>query len=258
MITSPFPQTTGDNRLKLTASPSRRQGGGAVPGGSGESSFSVEENELLPPLNLVRGVVSILCAREDSVYKRLPGCDVWDIQRNAWNFKGGGPVVAHPPCRIWGRLSYFCTGSEAELCAEILLGIRCVYHVRDNGGVLEHPAGSALWREMQLPAPGENPDRYGGWTLAAPQEWWGHTCEKKSWFYICGVCPRSIPAVPLRLDYPAKVIQSATKANHCSRAEREHTPLHLAKWLVELARCSVGTAQASLSKLQQVGSGGLA
>jgi hypothetical protein len=49
--------------------------------------------------------------------------------------------------------------------------------VREFGGVLEHPAGSTLWKAQKLPRPGER-DQYGGWTLEAPQKWWGHKAEK--------------------------------------------------------------------------------
>lgn len=48
--------------------------------------------------------VAVLFARADSTYKTLPGTDVWDIERNAKLWPGGAPVVAHPPCRAWGRL----------------------------------------------------------------------------------------------------------------------------------------------------------
>ena len=33
------------------------------------------------------------------------GFDCWDIERNALNWPGGNPIVAHPPCRAWGQLS---------------------------------------------------------------------------------------------------------------------------------------------------------
>ena len=43
--------------------------------------------------------VAVLFARADSIYKTLPGCDVYDIKRDARTWPGGCPVVAHPPCR---------------------------------------------------------------------------------------------------------------------------------------------------------------
>ena len=41
--------------------------------------------------------VAILFARQDSNYKAMAGTDVFDIDRDARNFEGGMPVVAHPP-----------------------------------------------------------------------------------------------------------------------------------------------------------------
>ena len=38
--------------------------------------------------------IAVLFARADSVYKTLPDCDVWDIDRDARRWPGGGPVVA--------------------------------------------------------------------------------------------------------------------------------------------------------------------
>jgi hypothetical protein len=58
--------------------------------------------------------VSILFARRDSIYKELAGCDVWDIDRDARTFDGPGPVVAHPPCRAWGRHDHRPHVTKAE------------------------------------------------------------------------------------------------------------------------------------------------
>lgn len=43
--------------------------------------------------------VAVLFAREDSVYKTLPECEVYDMARDARTYDGPWPVVAHPPCR---------------------------------------------------------------------------------------------------------------------------------------------------------------
>lgn len=118
--------------------------------------------------------VAVLFARADSHYKALPDCDVWDIERDARKWPGGMPVVAHPPCRAWGRLRMFANPRKGER----LLATWAVRQVRTWGGVLEHPVGSLLWPKAGLPAPGQR-DRFGGWTLPIVQQWWGHRAERE-------------------------------------------------------------------------------
>jgi hypothetical protein len=187
--------------------------------------------------------VAILFARADSNYKMLPGCDVWDVERNALNWLGGCPVVAHPPCRAWGNFAMFAKPRDGEK----QLAIWAIDQVRKNGGVLEHPAGSKLWPEMNLPEPGDR-DNFGGWTLPIHQHWWGHRAEKKTKLYIVGCDPKNIPDMPMRLDYPTHVIGDVGRAGNgkrpeISKAEREHTPTELASWLVELAGMCVPNAE---------------
>lgn len=177
--------------------------------------------------------VAVLFARADSHYKTLAGVDVWDAERDARRWPGGCPVVAHPPCRAWGRLRTFARPRPDEMNLARL----AVALVREFGGVLEHPAGSTLWKAQMLPEPGQR-DQYGGWTLAAPQKWWGHKAEKATWFYIVGCEPTNIPALPYVMGEAAYVVQSRKRNDyrpHITKTEREHTPPLLAAWLVELA-----------------------
>lgn len=102
--------------------------------------------------------VAVLFARRDSVYKTLPNCDVWDIDRDARLWLGGSPVVAHPPCRAWGRLRQFANPRPDEK----ELAIYAIDMVRKWRGVVEHPAGSSLWPHLGLPAPGKKDD-HGRW-----------------------------------------------------------------------------------------------
>lgn len=191
-------------------------------------------------------MVAVLFARQDSVYKSIDGCDVFDIDRDAKTWPGGCPVVAHPPCRAWGKLFYFAKPRPGEK----ELGIWAAEQVRRFGGVLEHPKDSKLWDAAGLPKPGAV-DAWGGWTLPVSQHWWGHRAEKLTWFYIVGVAPGQIPDIPLRLGHATHVIaQSRMKGVDGSRLrkgmqgwrpevskdEREHTPPDLVRWLVDLAR----------------------
>lgn len=101
--------------------------------------------------------VAVLFARADSVYKTLPGVDVWDEARDARKWPGGCPVVAHPPCRAWGKLFYFAKPIDGEKD----LALFAVDQVRQFGGVLEHPKDSKLWAAADLPRPG-HVDAWGG------------------------------------------------------------------------------------------------
>lgn len=188
--------------------------------------------------------VAVLFARADSCYKALPGCDVWDADRDARRWPGGCPVVAHPPCRAWGRLRHFAKPRPDEKA----LALWAVEQVRKFGGVLEHPASSTLWPAAELPAPG-NRDQWGGWTLPIHQHWWGHRAEKATLLYIVGCEPANVPPLPYRMDEPTHVVQSRKRTGsrpHIAKAEREHTPPELAKWLVELAeKCKTHNTEVS-------------
>lgn len=183
-------------------------------------------------------IVAVLFARHDSNYRAIPGVDVWDAERDARNWPGGGPCVAHPPCRAWGRLRQFAKPMPGEK----EMAVWAVQAVRRWGGALEHPYGSSLWGYCNLPVPGDR-DQWGGWTLPILQWWFGHKAEKATWIYIVGCDPCMVPSYPVRLGEPTHVIRTRrrdkTGVKWVSHAEREHTPPKMAEWMVELARrCS--------------------
>lgn len=180
-------------------------------------------------------IVAVLFARADSVYKTMPGCDVFDIERDARTWRGGTPVVAHPPCRQWGKLRQFAHGDAAEK----QLARLAVLQVRSFGGVLEHPAESTLWADQGLPLPGRSPDGFG-WTAEIRQCDWGHKAEKLSWLYVVGCHPDELPAVPGRSE-PVGLIKPRRGVPRDGRKivtkrERDATPPAFAEWLVEIAR----------------------
>lgn len=183
--------------------------------------------------------VAILFARADSVYKTLPGCDVYDIDRDARTWPGGCPVVAHPPCRAWGSLRHFAKPRPHEKD----LAPWAVEQVRQFGGVLEHPAASSLFPHMGMPL-GNRIDAWGGFTMPVWQSWFGHRADKATRLYIVGIGPRDVPAFPLKLGIATHVISPSHNIRAGDRnyrpqlrkPEREHTPIDLAAWLVDLAR----------------------
>lgn len=177
--------------------------------------------------------VAILYARQDSHYKAIPGCDVWDSVRDATKWRGGSPVIAHPPCRMWGRLRQFSKPRPGEQW----MALDSVGFVRRWGGVLEHPAESTLWAAARLPRPGAGKDRFGGWTLAIEQFHWGHRAEKATWLYIVGCEPEDLPAMPRRegrATHCVRPTKSYPRLPSITKAEREHTPPELGQWLRRL------------------------
>lgn len=181
-------------------------------------------------------MVTVLFARKDSIYKTIPECDVYDADRDALTWQGGSSVIAHPPCRAWGQMRGLAKPREGER----ELAIWAVEQVRRWGGVLEHPKGSLLWPELNLPKPGRR-DSFGGYSIWICQHWFGHKAEKQTLLYVVGVEPSALPPIPFVLGTAAHVIAQNSRARknrrrpEVSKAEREHTPLLLAKWLVNVA-----------------------
>ncbi len=184
--------------------------------------------------------VSVLFVTSDSVYKKL-GVDCWDIERDARNWPGGNPIVAHPPCRAWGQLSHMAKPRPDEKH----LAIFSINQIRQWGGVLEHPRASKLWPTMKLPKPGEV-DSFGGFTLCVNQSWWGHRAEKKTLLYICGFDKSNLPNIPIRFDRIDYTVTSSIRKSSGRRAkgrlcskENMSTPIEFAEWLIEVAnRCN--------------------
>lgn len=57
--------------------------------------------------------MAVLFARSDSIYKTLPGCDVWDKERNAMLYDGELPIISHDTRKKDGTRKYI-TKSERE------------------------------------------------------------------------------------------------------------------------------------------------
>lgn len=194
-------------------------------------------------------LVAALFARRDSIYKTMAGVDAWDMDRDARKWPGGTAIVAHPPCRAWSQLRHFAKPRHDEKD----LALWSVEQVRKWGGVLEHPAKSALWPAMNLPEPGER-DEWGGWTYQAPQMWWGHWCDKPTRLYIIGCAPAELPAVPLVLGEATHV---QTYSHKCRRrpqlphSMREKTPPAFAEFLVSIARIAESKNAADLGQIQK-------
>ena len=177
-------------------------------------------------------MITALFVRCDSVYKIL-GIDSYDSDRDACTFVGDNVVICHPPCRAWGRLYKFSKHSPGEK----MLAKLAVLFVRSNGGILEHPNGSKLWKEFNLPMPGEI-DKYGGYSIIVDQCAFGHKAQKKTILYIVGLPIENLPVIPRRfcpITHVVRPNKNMMGAKIITKKKREATPVQFATWLIELA-----------------------
>ena len=171
--------------------------------------------------------VAILCASPRSIYKQIEGVDVYDKRRDARTFPGGCPVVAHPPCRAWSKAWRHKAKPEP---GEKELGVWCAERLRECGGVLEQPAGSALFEAAGLPLPGEVRARL--FTLVVEQSWWGYTVRKLTW-----LCFSGIPPAEIHLPFCLRDERGDRKRfENMSHAQRSRTVRPFAEWLIAAAR----------------------
>lgn len=180
-----------------------------------------------------KNMIAALFARTDSRYKDFPDkYDVYDINRDARNFTGNYPVIAHPPCRAWGRLSHMANPRPDEKD----LAWFALEKVRTNGGGLEHPQGSRLWKEANLPDMGQGYDSYGGFTLLIDQFDFGHVAHKMTKLYICGISIEDLPPLPPKnLNTTDRSICGNVKGTkRCTQYQREYTPDALIVFLTEI------------------------
>ena len=168
-----------------------------------------------------------LFVREDSAYKNRQGWDAYDASRDALSYSGTDPLVCHPPCRSWGRLSHMAHNvreGEAELA------LFSIDKIRQNGGILEHPSGSRLFG-THLPDAGET-DEHGGFTIEIDQYDFGHVAHKRTKLYICGIDRAELPVLPEKdetIHYCEKGKRRSIAGNvkgttRCTQYQREYTP----------------------------------
>ena len=154
-------------------------------------------------------MIAALYVETDGVYFGLPGVDPWDRRRDARDYAGPWPVVAHPDCSRWGRFWHGSTRKphQYRLGDDGGCFISALISVRAFGGVLEHPADSKAWPCFGLAAPPRaggwvDADRKGGRTCYVEQAHYGHFARKGTWLYarhvdlpelIWGPSPQRLP-----------------------------------------------------------------
>lgn len=179
--------------------------------------------------------IPIICTSLASEYDRLPLADSWGVERDAHQFFADPdplPIVAHPPCRSWGRWKHRAKPRAGERD----LALKAVHHIQEFGGILEHPEGSDLFDI--LPPVGGFPDQFGGFVLKLDQCSFGHPCRKRTLLYIVG--SRAVPRVP-SFKEPTHVVSTSKRNGSLPTAPivwREKTPSLFAQWLIALA-CDV-------------------
>jgi len=180
-------------------------------------------------------IVAALYVDKHGPYPKMLGVQAWSKEYDAMRYIFPNPVVAHPPCGPWGNLLSACTKQDPET------GVRAVIQVARFGGVLEHPAGSRLWKHMGLPLPGDMSDP-GFYTIETEQCRWGHKALKKSWFLFSRIQRGDLLPIPPFIE-PTHVIDSAPSkkkrgapVRHLPKSQRHITPHRLAEWLIAAAR----------------------
>ncbi len=199
-------------------------------------------------MNNPRPIAALYVDVKRGPYAAMPGVDPWGIERNAKRYgqpQHRDPVVAHPPCGPWGKMAHLCTKQDREA------GPVAVVQALTHGGVLEHPAYSKLWDEMDLPKPGEVRYLDDGnipsnvYTVELDQCDYGHPCQKRTWV-LCVRVPRSAWPPPPPKGTPTHVIDTSSASKktgenrgagkYLPKSKRHLTPQPFADLLVHLAR----------------------
>jgi hypothetical protein len=199
--------------------------------------------------------IAALFVATNGVYFGLQGVDAWDVERDAREYCGPYPVVAHPPCERWGR--YWGGGPSARVKRTLGDDRGCfasaLANVRAYGGVLEHPEASHAWTFFGLNKPPKTggwivADMHGGWTCCVEQGHYGHVARKATWLYAIDVELPDLQWGPAaqcqRLDegFHSKAERDAARAagqkprKRLSTAQNIATPIPFRDVLLSIAR----------------------
>jgi len=141
---------------------------------------------------LVSPSVAALFVQPDGCYANRHDIDAWPESRDARRYAGPLPVVAHPPCQLWGSMAavnfarwggeHNRPGNDGGCFAAALAA------VNSWGGVLEHPAATRAWKAHGLTKPtAVGWQRSGeGWVCEVWQSAYGHRANKATWLYYRG------------------------------------------------------------------------
>lgn len=199
-------------------------------------------------------MIAALFVAKNGCYYGLPDVDPWDQERDARQYAGPYPVVAHPPCERWGR--YW--GGSPSTWPRLHKGddkgcfLSALRAVQQFGGVLEHPEASYAWDHFGLTKPPRSggwvlADFEGGWTCCIEQGSYGHRARKATWLYAHGIRLPSLkwgsaPGDFVRLDqgfHSKEERARAVKTGACQRLsknQRAATPVEFRDLILSMAR----------------------
>jgi hypothetical protein len=137
-------------------------------------------------------MISVLCAKKNSIYKTIPGIDVWDDDADQ------------------KELAYFC-----------------LRKVVDNGGIFEHPAGSSFFKHAGITKNIYSVDQvWWGFPARKRTYLFFHACKPLAYPILTAV-PTHVLGVSSKLS-PA---QRSLRRN-LPKGERSTTVLAFAEWMI--------------------------
>ena len=137
-------------------------------------------------------MISALFVQSEGCYFGIDDIDPWDEERDAKTYNGNNPVIAHPPCQLWGKMAnvnFSRWGGEHNRPGNDGGNFKfAIDAVNRCGGVLEHPALTYAWNEYDLERPEKGKwIRSGlGWVCEVWQSAYGHKANKATWLYYKG------------------------------------------------------------------------
>jgi hypothetical protein len=206
-------------------------------------------------------MIAALYVQTGGSYYNLDGVDPWDEAKDARQYNGPHPVVAHPPCQRWGKmwagqpLWIKRTGERKIKGDDGGCFAAALDAVRRYGGVMEHPWGSHAWPHFGLNVP----PRSGGWIIADDYGWtccveqgrYGHYARKPTLLYAVGVKLPELRWGVSEAQFPPEAIEKHGLA-YCKRAgelafkgggkdssPRIGTPAEFRDLLIGMARSAV-------------------
>jgi hypothetical protein len=194
--------------------------------------------------------VAALFVESAGCYTGLPDVDAWPEHRDARRYAGPLPVVAHPPCQLWGAMAsvnYARWGGEHNRPGnDGGCFASAIERVRRFFGVLEHPAKTKAWAAHGLAKPARTGWQLtidGGWVCEVWQSAYGHRANKATWLYYYG----KKPPFDLRWNRPKGTHQvgfrdqrgKAANKPTLTKKEANATPIEFRDDLLKLARWAV-------------------